>query len=347
MSTMSRVVSKQPRATKSLRIRLTLDFDGTLTKRDTMHVVAEAGYARQRRFQRDPPPRPWSEIVDAYISDFKAHAEAYRPRTADRHTYEQELAWLNSLRTIENASINRAVKAGIFDNLSTMDMATAADKALNDGQVRFRDGWAKLIMFVGEHNTHVELSDPQDRPVQVISVNWSASFVRAILQGCLEREPSPEQKLSWWKDIPVHANELPAVNETDFLGKSSSQIPAEQQHRKSIRTSGDKVEMLNSIYNNTQAGKDYILIFVGDSSTDLESLLAADTGICIRDEPMGSGQKELAATCKRLGIKVLHISEQKVTCSPSSNKQSHGLFWVRDFSEIHEWLERTLSVPSI
>lgn len=323
-------------------INLVLDFDGTLTKKDTMDVLAEAGYARQRKLRRDLQPRPWSDIVDAYISDFKAHADAYLPATADRTTYEQEKAWLNSLRPIEIASIERAIKADVFDRLDAADMAVAADDALDSGQVQLRKGWTELFSFVGQHNAKLSVTDVSNPLVQVVSVNWSACFVRQVLRGCIQRAPEVEDRFKslWSSHIAVYANELPSIARDDIQMGQAVQSPAERQHLQDIRTSGDKVSLFKSIRDNMQYGMNTVSIYVGDSSTDLECLLAAEAGICIRDEPMGSGQKDLAATCERLGIEVAHVGDKHISPSFTAMGQKQGLLWARDFSEINEWLYR-------
>ncbi|KAK5330653.1 hypothetical protein LTR70_000483 [Exophiala xenobiotica] len=326
-------------------INLVLDFDGTLTRKDTMDVLAGAGYARQRKARRDPPPRPWNEVVDAYISDFKAHTDAYLPHlpaTGDSTTYEQEKAWLNSLRPIEIASIERAIKAGVFDQLSAADMAVAADKALDSGQVQLRNGWTELFSLVEQHNAKFSVTDVPNPLVQVVSVNWSACFVRQVLHACIQHAPEVEDRFKslWSSHIAVYANELPSIARDDVQMGQAVQSRAERQHLQGIRTSGDKVSMFMSIRDNMQYGMNTTSIYVGDSSTDLECLLAADAGICIRDEPMGSGQKDLAATCERLGIEVVHVGDKHISSTFTTMGQRHGLLWARDFSEINEWLRR-------
>ena len=324
-------------------INLVLDFDGTLTKKDTMEVLSEAGYARQRKAGRDTQPRPWSDIVDAYISDCKAHAAAYRPylpATANRTTYEQEKAWLNSLRPLEIASIERAIEAGVFDQLSAADMAIAADRAVGSGQVQLRNGWTELFSFVEQHNTKFSDTDVSNPLVQVVSVNWSACFIKYVLHSSIQRAPEVEDHLKslWSTHIPIYANEFPSIAGNDTQTGPNNKSRAERQNLQDIRTSGDKVNTFKSICENMQYERNATSVYVGDSSTDLECLLAADAGICIRDEPMGGGQKDLAATFERLGIEVTHVGDKRTSSSFDAVGQRYGLLWARDFSEISEWL---------
>jgi len=73
-------------------------------------------------------------------------------------------------------------------------------------------------------------------------------------------------------------------------------------------------------------------VYVGDSWTDIECLLAADLGICIRDSPMGSSQAKLAEALTRLGISCLRLKDYK-------DADEWGVVWASDFAEICDWVE--------
>ena len=337
-SSMSQTDPNKPRhSTSSCVIRLVLDFDGTLTKKDTMHILAQAGYARQREMQGDLQPQPWADIVNAYMSDYKAHANAYLPIGSNRTTVAQEIAWLDSLRQIENASIERAIEAGIFDQLGVADITLAVNEALDNGNVQFRDGWVQILSAVEQHNTMLAANSRPVLAIQVISVNWSACFVRQVLSGCIERtsEVEDQTKSRWMENLSVYANEIPSLLRADSQMEGHGTPILTQHQWKGIRTSGDKVSVLNCIRDRTLPCPNAVFIYVGDSSTDLECLLAADVGICIRDEPISSGQKELAATLKRLDIEVLHVQGNR----SSSSTNGRRMFWARNFGEIREWFD--------
>ena len=73
-------------------------------------------------------------------------------------------------------------------------------------------------------------------------------------------------------------------------------------------------------------------VYIGDSWTDIESLLAADLGICIRDDPMGSSQRKLAEALERLSIPCPRLRDWEQNDEPS-------VVWVSDFGEIMDWIE--------
>ncbi|KAK5011470.1 hypothetical protein LTR28_002328 [Elasticomyces elasticus] len=131
----------------------------------------------------------------------------------------------------------------------------------------------------------------------------------------------------------IMANEIEGLDEPEG---SNGQLS--KNGRGGIRTSADKLERLRFIQRPTDSAKSPELcaesapsiVYVGDSATDLECILAADVGICIRDEPMGTGQKELAATFDRLGVAVLHINE----CQATNTSATPLVWWARDLQEI-------------
>lgn len=333
-------------------ISLILDFDGTLTKKDTLEIVAEAGYGRQGKSSTPLQPRPWTEIVEAYMSDFKAHVDSYVPQATRRNTVHEEIAWLDSLRPIEQASFERVIQAGVFDQVNTEDIEHAAKHAVEKGTVELRRGWADLFATIDKHNTDVPQKKRPDPPIQIVSVNWSAFFIRQTLRETIrkDRDINNEQIKSWCEGIPIYANELPSlVNQGAFMGRLPKPgVKAASDHPK-VQTSADKVAILNDLRMRAQSRTDGIesgqrpirpmYLYIGDSTTDIECLISADIGICIRDEPLTTGQRELADTCLRLGIEVLNIMDKKVFKPCERYQTLPRLLWANDFQQIRDWLE--------
>ena len=96
-----------------------------------------------------------------------------------------------------------------------------------------------------------------------------------------------------------------------------------------IVSSSDKLRRLEDIRQNAKGNP---IVYVGDSWTDIECLLAADLGICIRDEPMGSSQRQLAEALERLGVECPRLKERVVG-------DDGMLFWARDYTEIQECMK--------
>lgn len=342
-------------------IHLILDFDGTVTHSDTMHLLASAGYSRHSLLSSSqplpslPPLPPWSHFVSAYLDDFTAHERQYRPTATERTSVELEIAWLESLRGLEEDSYQRVVGAGVFEGVEVRDLRQTVDRKIAAGELRFRDGLDELIEAVTELNRAVRVEAWQyghrddciasgctdgeakadadadtDTKVDVISVNWSTSFINQVLSSSLPSNSSSR--------IRVFANELPSLTDSKTSTSTPSfsfRVPPEE-----IRTASDKAAFLRYAvetraslntslstktsdrtyknnhfrnHNQNQSQKhrsDHtrirpLVVYIGDSTTDLECLLAADVGICMRDaEAMDSSQRELAETCVRIGVEV-------------------------------------------
>lgn len=309
-------------------ICLILDFDGTLTRKDTMHLVAEAGYSHQEELKRNPQPRPWKEIVDAYMSDFEDHAKSYTPQPENRVSLRDELAWLDSLEEVESASITRALRAGIFDRVRSHDMQQAVEGAIHGGRLQLRDGWLSLLSAVQLHNSRI-LELQKSSHCAVLSVNWSREFIRQTLIRNADPRPGDSSENPWSHSMKIYANELPSIAD-----QSANTNQGQVEPYRNIRTSGDKAALLRAF---AEERKDALTIYVGDSSTDLGCLTVADIGICMRDEPPGSGQTDLARTCDRINVQVDHIGTSDAS-TVFANGSRPTLLWVNSFVEIQDWL---------
>lgn len=310
-------------------ILLVLDFDGTLTTRDTMHLVAEAGYTHQKHANVMPQPRPWSEIVDAYMTDFKSHTSKYTPQASDRRRPEQESSWLKSLEGIETASIDRACAAGIFDNVTRTEMENAGRRSFREGNIWLRSGWNTLLARVQEHN---EKPSQFRSSCRILSVNWSSTFIQGVVrQACEDQQVGELSSLA----ENVYANEIPSILDGDT--ELSTDQSVSMKGYGPVRTSDHKVKLLQKFCAREGSEHDMISIYVGDSTTDLDCLLEADVGFCVHDEPMGSGQRELAETCQRIGIDILPSSR----FTGQSIPRSKTLWFVKDFNTIVECLQKS------
>ncbi|KAJ4344853.1 uncharacterized protein N0V89_012597 [Didymosphaeria variabile] len=299
-------------------IQLILDWDGTLTKKDTLHLVAAIGYEHNR----DKNLTPWDDIVQAYISDYSQHKAFYTSSTESRKTVTEESEWLASLKDVERSSIERVKAAGIFKDVTKEDVISASRSAVRDGKLQLRPGWRKLLAIS-------EASQQQSSAaasLSIISVNWSATFIRACLQTALSNPSASDAK--FMDSIPVFANELPLE---------------EIQRTPYICTSADKLARFEEV-----RGEDSCTTFyVGDSATDFDCLVAADVGICIRDDPMGSGQKELKETLERLDFDVLRLSPEAFTESQGGigvvggdreRRDRRKIWWVAGLDEVSKFV---------
>ena len=291
-----------PSIKPNMKFLLICDFDGTISASSTLSILASIGYAR------NPNARPWSEIVSSYSHDLKRHNESYRkPRTS----IHDELAFQDSLRPVERASIERIEAAGVFQNVKPADLAHGAASAVQQGRIRMRPGWDRLVGRVRRTGGSVE----------VISVNWSGVFIRAAINAAFPSVASHSDA-----DLVVAANDI----DEDCSGRFTRPFGYPDG---GIWTAGDKVHLVQRALEQGMR-----TVYVGDSVTDLGVLTAPNVvGIALRDETAPSSeQRELKETLDRLGtIQVRHVSDWKAdewsaACSPQV------LSWAQNFEEIFQ-----------
>jgi hypothetical protein len=305
-----------PRST----IRLILDWDGTLTKKDTLHLVSAIGYERNRAANLTS----WDSIVQAYISDYTQHAARYTPDINQRKTADEQSQWLASLKDVERKSIERVKAAGIFKGVTKQDVVSASRSAVQEGRLQLRPGWRKLLTTCDGPGKQEPTTSPL---VSILSVNWSATFIRASLESAFSGSSAPDATIMY--SIPVYANELPLE---------------EVQQTPYICTSADKLAKFKKM----RREDDSIVVYVGDSATDFDCLVAADVGICVRDDPMGSSQKELKETFDRVGFETLRLNAEAFKRLGGSvgggDKGERGgrriIWWVAGLDEISSFVEK-------
>ncbi len=328
------------------RLHLFLDWDGTLSTQDTLAAVAKIGYAHHQSNSSSTSPQlpSWEKITEAYMRDMTVHQERYKPVAKQRTSVADELAYLASLKEVEYASVRRVEAARIFQGVTKAEIDAVAREAVSEGTVRLRPGWVELLSEVRR----------RDGQMAIISVNWSREFIKRCMSwtnGERALEPEDQERISamlpW---VRVCANEIGGIDSNHgalgWLSKDSSEI--NQEATSGILTSEDKLMVLERLVDEVNTEERRVekqaprgqpqclrIVYVGDSATDLACLCSdsIDVGICIRDEPMGSGQRGLAETLDRVGVKVKSIDDYEgINGGPAIGEKM--LWWARDFDHV-------------
>jgi hypothetical protein len=263
-----------------------LDWDGTLTQKDTLNALVAIAAAIKPTF---PTHDRWKSVVDAYLNDYTSTLASLTPNTTLPRTLDAESKLLKDLKPVEQRSLDRVSESKIFEGLTRDSLANGAKKAVQSGEVSLRPGSLEFLQSIATTND----------TVHILSVNWSRHFIASCLAAAgINLDPEL-----------IFANELAGIEEGEA---SSGQISPDASRK--IIASDDKLRYLEMMRN------------MG-SWTDVECLLAADIGICIRDEPIGSSQGKLAEAMERLGV----------ACVPLLGGDEGSVFWARDFVEILKW----------
>ncbi|TKA27822.1 hypothetical protein B0A50_04923 [Salinomyces thailandicus] len=291
-------------------IHLILDWDGTLTRSDTLSVLARIPEARDKRLGKPRSSSPdWSEFTKAYLDDYSKHKQAHYPSTADPEAYSQ---WLASLKAVEQASAKRISDSAFFKGCTTADVDNVAKTAIETGEVRLRKGAFGLFgLFVGPE-------PPAGSKLSILSVNFSETFIRRCLHRVSERLVDPAGLpvfLEALSRVEIRANEIEGLDDPDG---SSGRLAG------SLQTAADKLENFPPA---TNAQK---VIYVGDSATDYECIRRAKPGVWICDCPQNRVVERAKETFKPLDCTMLPLGEGKEGIVDS--------FWARDLEAVSKYV---------
>ncbi|RCI15641.1 hypothetical protein L249_3370 [Ophiocordyceps polyrhachis-furcata BCC 54312] len=251
---------------------LIFDFDGTITVQDTIGELAASAVAWQQRLGCSLQGA-WDEAVRAYGSDLAA---AEKTKREERRTVEDEIEFLAEARTVEEASLNRVERTGIFAGLGRTDMFRMGAEAVREGRITIRAGFGALT----------ERAAGSGWRTCIISAHWSGAFIEGALSGtgfCGE----------------VRANEVDGASGRIGGG---------------ITTSADKVAALRrlvAVYDDDDA--DATVFYIGDAMTDFECLIkeagGADYGVVMAGD--GDESSVLVRALRRLGFEVPAVGEMR------------------------------------
>jgi hypothetical protein len=333
-----------------------LDWDGTITARDTLDALVNI--AKEVK-PKDDIDASWKRVTQAYLADYEATIAQLAPDGLPS-TIIEERKLLKDLEEVEQRSIDRVSASGIFKDVTDQNIEMWSERSIRERSVRLRD----IDILLHDIRTRMTHQIEDLDAVSILSVNWSQAFIsdclgssqlsmdtdvvsydtfnreKNLLYGykggkdaqehinnAVTSHDNPREKP---KRIRVYANELHGI----VAGKHSSStgvVCAKGDHK--IICSNDKLNYIHHLRKiNPYTLKPIPIVYVGDSWTDFESLLAADVGICIRDEPMGSSQKKLAESLQRVGVKCQHISQW-------SEMDEWAVVWAKNFAEIRIWVQ--------
>lgn len=136
-----------------------IDFDQTITKKDTIGLLGEFGVAQTNI------PNPWSYFVDSYLEDYRKHRDHLPdlPKDASFRAFTQQL---DSYKTVEKASLARVSKHKVFKGISRT--------AFTEEGKRLRES------ILQPHVISVLKKYKED--IRIISLNWSKDWILGFIQ---------------------------------------------------------------------------------------------------------------------------------------------------------------------
>ena len=165
----------------------------------------------------------------------------------------------------------------------------------------------------------------------VLSINWFPNLIEASFVMPLRRhiDSSPNIEGMDGKESEVQANSddmrLTEVwcNSIDEEGAVQLDIPGAAAKRQRIRAPKERLAKEHQLAAMPSAGRDLLVIFIGDSSTDLLGLLEAHIGIMI------GRSSTLEGIAGRWNIPLKPLKERRASSS-SSGLHEDGTIWMAD-----------------
>ncbi|KAJ2793030.1 hypothetical protein H4S07_007173, partial [Coemansia furcata] len=227
---------------------LAIDFDETLTTHYTLPSVVAVAKQKHQSHRLD-----FQWFTNEYTRDLEAYEAKWQSTIGGQATstgWNPSLlnAYLEGLRPIEAASLERLSTHRILAGVSRTEFH------MGGASVELRPGAASFINMV--------LNDPMWR-VWVVSVNWSEDFIRGALEAAGVN--FDRNRFGIYCNNPAFAPDT---------GLSTGQIEPR------VVVARDKVDLLVHGKHDVQReqGDVPLLVYAGDSLTDLPALLAADIG---------------------------------------------------------------------
>ncbi|KAM7196086.1 hypothetical protein V8F33_006378 [Rhypophila sp. PSN 637] len=339
-----------------------LDFDGTITQQDSLDTLTR--FAAHYNAAKEPEPAvsesalldDWNiSVIEPYLQDLAKFEDEYTPIKQDRTTWEEEKTYLDSLRTVEESSVKRVEASPIFKGFGDDDYrrfgreaattTTADDEGASEKSgptnptVRLRPGFNDFLLWAAASQSQ------QQRKLGLVSVNWSRHFIEGVL-GVQSHHTRRRDRIEAaaaanevnFEDISQTAtaeedNPTPPVSK---LGVDGIELTLLANHitpepringppgwQKPLTTADDKAKAFEQLRGSLKHSG--LVVYMGDSKTDLLCLRDADLGLILADDP---DQSSLIATLQRLGNQVPHVHQDLRPVTKYA--------WARDFTEILE-----------
>ncbi|PNY23737.1 Uncharacterized protein TCAP_06342 [Tolypocladium capitatum] len=226
-------------------MHLVFDFDGTITQKDTISELVASAVNKPPTSRQHGLQTAWGRVVEDYLADYKQYTANHRPSEAERTSVAQEVRFLAGMKRVEEASLDRVGRSGVFAGLKPDDLYQAGVDAAEAGRVEIRDGFREIVELAGQRGWQTD----------IISVNWSSAFIRGVLHPY---------------SIPITANGT----------STDGHIHGPESLDSRLTTSTDKLKALNHV----AAGTQDRVVYFGDSTTDMECLLHQDGVVIAADE---------------------------------------------------------------
>lgn len=282
------------------RCSFVFDFDGTITRKDTISTLFEVALSIQSSKGIDKS-QALEEILSEYAADFESHVASYTPKKKERVTLQQEIEYQQSLKEVEMRSFTRVSKSGIFAGISPEEWRSQGHRAAREGPLERRNGFVPFLNSLWANEKW-----------GIVSVNFSVNFVRGVMDVFVGRKMV--------NGIEIIANE---PREEDGVLEGS----VINGNKELIATSDGKLDAMKELLRRWEEKGEEVgqVYYFGDSGTDLECLKEAHVGFILSDNAYERGT--LMETMRRIKMDVYHVEDFR-------ERDGNTLYWAPEFIEI-------------
>jgi len=351
--TTSKYHTNQGDGLKQHRRWLVVDFDGTCTEKDTTPLLpylaaAYCSTCHQRDKEDCACVISHEKDLQNRLSQFKVLEDEYMRLLGETHTNlfsdndkggEEEVESQSNevLHALDDPSIQVTKMVSDSRLLGRLGHATSHeiseilyDDKHNNIQVSLKDGCSDVLarILLNKPDAADMNQSSSNEPLcsgwslAVLSINWCPSLIdAALIQPLLKKRRSILQIEYCDTEIPVWSNRV------DEEGVVLLEVPGALAKRDRIK------ELRRHIHENDEnSGSSSIIIYVGDSTTDLAALLEADIGIIIGES------SSIMAIAERYGVNIIPLKKRVSSDSIESSREKKILWQVDRWSEIDELL---------
>ena len=292
------------------------DWDETISAHDTLSLIAP------QPEELSPGATTFEDLSKAYSNDAQVHNSQHGPA----HDLEGQMRFLESLDEVELKSQSRIEQSGLFRGFDLQAMEQRAAS-----QVEFRDGWTEVAKWLQEQSKKVQM--------HVISVGWSARFIAKALAS---------EKGGSYTPAGICANEVELdASSGKGTGRLTKSRDCTEAGRSGIRVAQDKQREMHRLIRSLDPEAKQVVVYCGDSNTDLGALLEADVGLIFGDA------SSLLATLERIGLGHVVVQGEKWAAAGGQvgkrriQEKKKVLIHVRDWTRAQSILEKLLDEEQV
>ena len=303
----------------SCHLRLVVDFDGTCTEHDTTPLLPRlaASFATRQRSSIAPESEDiHKQDLERRLLQFKQLEDEYMRLLGDTKTAlfssdteegEKEKSMHEVLHALDNPStiVTKMVsESRVLEGLGHASSDELGDLIAVDHDVDVGDNKVVVRLRQGCDHTlaRILLDNDEDKSkrdasclgwsLAVLSINWCPNLIdAALIQPVLKKRRSILQIDACETEIPVWSNQV------DGEGVVVLHVPGALAKR-------DRIVELRQHIQQRNESPESLIVYVGDSSTDLAALLEADIGII-----MGQS-KSTSIIAERWGVKIIPLDQR-------------------------------------